>query len=260
MSKQGSGLLALCFWLCWAGAASGQAYLPPHPHWSPQSWMMQPWTGDDKPYRLIREAIQKAIAQGKPPEALVQQYRTKARNNPSSPEAQFAWAYATHELFITHHNGPPDFLALKALSETGVENVYEYTRLRFLLTQEAVPNANQTGLKTLGERLLSKNPEDHIVRTNLIYALSSSRESLPDALRLAEAWVKRYPNKSVPHAALAAVNQTIWNFSQRKNRAAIDKAIAEYYEYLRLAPANHYYRKRATVLIKVLQDEASKSD
>lgn len=236
---------------------------PEVPRWNEHLWLTAPWTSDGTSYRRIQADIDATIKRGTSPVALADKYRKQALANRLDRQAQFTWAYATQKVFEAHL-GPADPYALHMLAlmdptnvRTGVAtSVYEYERLRFLLTQEALSNdKNHAEVTPLGRRLLARNPGDEMVRINLIYMLMGYPQGVSDALRMAQDWVAQDQTNGVRHAALAAVYDAIGAYSRGRNRVAINKAIAEYKEYLRLAPPNHYHRKRVTLLIRALQEE-----
>lgn len=235
--------------------AHGQAPLSTHTPWSPQAWLTRPWIGDDKPYRVIRERVEAAVAQGESPQALMQRYKVPAQTNRLDAQAQFAWAYSAHEALLAHTVDFANASALDALSTTGVEDVYEYTRLRFMLTQEANPNSDNLYLKSLGERLLKRNPDDKRVRQDLVYALCTNRRGVGEALHIAHEGVQRHPEDAKMHATLASAYDSMFNWSRGRDIAARSKAIAEYKKYLQLAPQNDSFRRYATLLVNALPQE-----
>jgi len=235
--------------------AHGRTATPPHSPWTPQAWLTRPWTGDDKPYRAIREHIEAAVAHGEAPKAIAQRYQVPAQRNRLDAQAQFAWAYSAHKVFLANPAVFADASALDALSTTGVEDVYEYTRLRFMLTQEINPNTNNLYLKNLGERLLKRDPDDKRVRQDLVYALCTDKRGLSDALRIAQEGVRRHPEDAKLHATVASAYQSIFDWSRARDSVARDNAVAEYKKYLQLAPQSDYFRKYAAFRINALPQE-----
>ena len=90
-----------------------------------------------------------------------------------------------------------------------------------------------------------------------MYALCSSPASLPKALQLAQAWTAQKPDAAGPHAVLAYVYQTLFDYSRGRDREDATAAVAEYQKYLRYAPPTDTFRKHATLMVRVLPTETA---
>jgi hypothetical protein len=215
------------------------------------------WTKSDKPYREIKEKIEKEIPYASDPHAFANVYGLAAAARPSDPMAQFAWACAEYEyrrIDPSRGGVPNDILADMEKADPG--DVHEYSRLRFAITQDTHPNAFHPDLAAMGRRLLQYDPKDDFVKINLIYELGKSRESLPEALRLSKKWVLEEPANPKAHSTLAFVYDTMWDYTKLKEKLYAEKAVIEYKEYLRLAPAGDGFRKQAEHLIQFIQSNS----
>ncbi len=212
-------------------------------------WMRSIWTADDRILQLTKQKIDKEANSGVNLEDVVARYKKLALLNISSASSkygsgyashcdsavQYGWAYAAQQDFVHHHTGFFDEQAYNALCVADPENSYEYTRLRFILTQEANPNKGYPELEPLGKRLLQRNPSDAAVRKNLIYALADSSQS-EKALPYALAWTKQSPVNADAHFVAAYCYQNLMFKTLRGDYA--DKAKLEYQQYLNLEPIN----------------------
>ncbi len=219
---------------------------------SSNSWMMQSWTGNDRPYQEIEASIDGRIAKGEAIKSLVEDFEAKSISHPDDPRAQFTWAYVAEKGF---HQGMVTDPVYNSLIYADPKNVCRYTRLRFLITRELFQNSDTTFLRPVAYRLLKRNPLDREVRINLIYALDASREGLTEALVSAQQWVNQQPGDAGAHAVLADVYQSIYAYSRGQNVSARDNAIHEFQKYIQLAPENDRFRRQASRLIVVLKNE-----
>lgn len=212
------------------------------------------WTASDKPYEEARERIKKEYAQGRSLEAIAQEHRAIALSKPKDPVAQFAWVCAGRgAAWVSSSEGAMPRYLLDILTKADPGNVREYTRYRFCLTDETdlvlpIQNAEQ-----IGNRLIASDPKDNWVRLSLINMLCAAPGGTKKALPHALNWVQVDPNNPKAHSSLAQVYFNQWEESGRRNKALGDKAVAEYQAYLRLAPANDSFRRRAQSFIRHIQ-------
>ncbi len=234
----------------------------------PQSlrWTEAKWTANDHSLQESKKKLDTQIMSGGDAKVVVSKYRDLALLNIATASDRFgsgyashtnavaiySWAYAAQQDYVYHHTGFFDEQAYNALCAVDPNNSYEYTRLRFILTQEVNPNRGYLELEPLGKRLLRRNPSDAAVRKNLVYALADS--SQPEkALPYALAWTKQSPNNADAHFVLAYCYQNLLVQTLKGNYA--DEAGAEYRRYLSLEPANASDRQFIQNLIdKVLPD------
>ena len=192
-----------------------------------EAWTSGQWTGNGVTYRQIEQGINRKLAQGVVLSDLTMEYQAQAQNSPSNPKAQFAWAYSAFRSSQATY-AIVDYPVLVALVRDDPKNVYEYTRLRFIVTRMAEPNNDEHYLQNVGFRLLRHSPQDEVVHKNLVYALCSSQSSLPLALETAKKWVQQRSNDAGPHAVLAYVYETMFNYSRGNDRAKANAAASEY--------------------------------
>ncbi len=247
-------------------------------------WTTKTWTGDDIPYKKIEADVDAEFGPGgnvdgtggavsvknidaKREGNVVTRRRSAALQSLKSLNDRrlvFAWAYAEAEKTFRQNLPFADDSALRALAAVDPMNTYEYTRLRFLLTQYAYQNSDHDDLKALGERLLARRPDDLTVKVAHVYNLCSKR-SVRFAQAFTEDWARKEPTNDSPHLLLAFVyqEQMILNKGQAHadltappNQAYIkiaqdyaDKSIAEYRAYLKYAAPDAPSRKSAAYLI-----------
>ncbi len=228
----------------------------PHPIASHQppadSWTIESWAGDNRPYKEAREQINKAVADKQDLKALIKQYEVLAQQKSSDPKPEYRYAYAAYRAAIEAK--PFDANSLisirDALQRGFPPHAYDYTRLRFLV--ESTLFANQS-LIPVGKRLLSHDPKDVSVKYNLIKVLTCSvtASDKEEAVKYAQDLLLAKPENANYHATLAGAYLSIW-FRSKDNSLA-NKAIAEYQQYLQLAPANADYRQTVNRLLMTLQ-------
>ena len=105
------------------------------------AWINAPWTGNDQPYKRIRDGIEGAIASGRNPSDLLKQYQASLAKSPKDFQAQFAYYYAAYKVAITPGTGGP-FVGLELLGNLSTiiirsphPRTYNYARLLFLCDQ-----------------------------------------------------------------------------------------------------------------------------
>lgn len=212
------------------------------------------WSASNKPYKEIEDQIANEFNSGKKPEEIAQKYKALALSHPKDPLAQFAWVFAERgAVIITQPGGLVPYTLVEALAKSDPGNVFEYTRYRFCMTEEAGKTLPVQNIKAIGDKLLRHDPSDNSVRLNLIYALCDAGEpnmALPYALQ----WTKQEPSDAKAHSSLALVYEDIW--FKTKKRSDADKAVAEYQQYLRFAPPNAGFRPRAEHLIETIRNQS----
>lgn len=240
--------IAICACLCFfTNIAFAKPLVPIVKIPTAQSWMTQQWTADDTPYQQIQQEIEARLASDAPTNVIFQEYKQKMQ--PGDIRSLYAMGYAG---LVT---GLATADTLQEISHNDPQNIYLYTRLHFLLTRTVLANADLRYLQPVGNRLLKRSPQDEMVHKNLVYALSSSKAGVPQALVIAESWVAAQPKSAAAHAVLASVYDTLFSYSRATNQNYCYKAVAEYKKYLQIAPANDHFRRQATFLINLLPQE-----
>lgn len=226
------------------------------------SWCNAPWTGDDRPYQILRTDIEREATDGQKAVALMRKYELELAKEPHDFQAQFAYYYAAYWAVVL-----PDGLTPReenfrlgnlylSIARVPHPHTYNYARLAFLCQAHDFPDPD---MKDLGLRLVHQDPSDYQVIYNTISVLlaasvllagdKSSNEA--EALTLAESLVNRYPEKPSVYAQLAGVYRQMWFTS--KSPAEAKEAIAGYRKYLSLAPANAPFRAQAERLIAQME-------
>ena len=213
-------------------------------------WTTEKWTADDKPYVEIRQNIDKAIASGHKPDALLKKYEGMAQKGKLSAQAQFRWAYAAWQArkAVDRYDDQRQRLWIPRRSFTRVASprCYQYTRLRFLIEAWFLPTPR---LKSVGERLVRRAENDYDVKAYMarILRTSTSLEERKKALAYAKDLVRLEPKRPSAYSTLGGVYFTSW--LKTKNPDDGDKAVAAYRKYLDLAPRNAEWRPQAERLI-----------
>lgn len=222
----------------------------------PDAWVAQPWTASDAPFLQIEENVRKQIRAGSSPQAILVAERKNAQEHPLDFAAQFRWLFAT-----TQASGGSDnieYRAVEAVARQDPGNIRAVARIRFAAGVLLDQNRSHPDLDRVGERLLQTDPRDRWVRGHLIYDLSNSPASLPKAEVMAQAFIVQEPNDAEAHSVLASVYQNLWAVS-RHRRIYAEKTIAEYKEFLRLAPPDDPFRHDAEYLVKGFTKRLSSS-
>jgi hypothetical protein len=224
-------------------------------------WVNTPWIASDPAYSKATIDIGRLS-----PSGLIS-YRDKARQdvlqNPDDRLSIYKWALSTFESAPGAGLGTDDPLrypVMMALQSLAPPYNYELARMRFLFI---LSFCNEANLIPLGERLLNRNPRDFPVKFGFVGCLMSSYLRRPDTaveqrmLRLAEELVAEGHDPAICHGLLAGVYETLWE----KNgyaRPFANSAIAEYREYLLLAPRDDPFHSGALTMIGIIQKRTPK--
>lgn len=220
----------------------------------------EPWTGDNRPYHAMRVRIDRLLAMGQNPDALLLPAKTAAQKSPHDPKAQFLWAYIAYQakstdleraLLISDRTRQKlatlaafkkvDFVRA-SLAKALPPRAYDYSRIRFLVGA----TTDQIGeeIKPLGVRLLRRDPKDYAVESILISLLQPGLVpgDMSFGLALIKDSMRRYPARLEPHEQLCTLYDNYWS-NNGFHRADAEKAITMYQAYLALLPANHPLRQ-----------------
>lgn len=231
--------------------------IPVHPPMgltSAPSMAVGEWTASDRPYKDLEHQMAKDFANGKNPQAILQECQRLAVRRPKDPVAQFAAMIAARGAYrVANPGGILPYELVETLAKNDPGNVHEYARFRFCMTEEAEKQLPLRDTEVIGEKLLQYNPKDDLVRINLIYMLCDANHAQA-ALPYAQQWVKTDPNSEKAHSSLALVYEDIW--FKTKKRGDADKAVAEYQQFLRFAPPNDGFRQHAEHLIETIRAQS----
>lgn len=215
-------------------------------------WVKQPWKGNSASYIRINRRISAAFANKSRIEAVTQEYRKIAEDNPTDPLAVYAWgyaAYAARPLDSPTLGRDIQKIAL-ALSLPQFPDTYEYARLRFVTTANWRPYLQ---LKPLGNRLLQRNLKDYYVKQGMIDILAVGPQAERQrALNYAQQLVQQYPKSATSYAELGWVYDL--RFGSSKTTSDGDGAIAAYRKAMTL-PSTTGGRQRLQHNIHRIQQE-----
>lgn len=218
-------------------------------------WTQERWTGDDHPYLEIRREIDAAIAGGGNLQVLLQAYQTQAHQKPTDPQAQFRWGYLAYRMAITKpHSVDKDQIlsyAGAALEDAPSPHAYEYSRLRFLAREHVLISSH---LKSLGERLIERNPKDEEARYALIHVLSDTfyPPKTAAALTNADYLLREHPKNARLYAIIADIHFGEWLTHKQKSEG--DNAIASWQKSFQLASPRKQRLAMIQGYIKMIQD------
>ena len=212
-----------------------------------RAWISEQWTGEEKPFRIIRATIDATLTSGIKPEALISKYKIASERSPSDPKALFRWGYTAYQ--AATQPGKTNSEGLGQLTQVRQDfpfahspHTYEYDRLRFLVQSFGFGSSD---IARVGARLLKLHPNDDDVEYSYVKCLTDdpTRACRLQALANTRLLVRKNPNVPSVYALLATVYSALWASNNDKQYAA--KAVEAYQEYLRKAPADFAYRKQA---------------
>lgn len=209
------------------------------------TWLTAKWAGDDKPFKQVRDEIDKAIQDGQKPIDLVEKYQIMAQKQPFDALVVYKFAYAAFCAVgkdKAYYKSGRFALAVYAMSRVPLPYTYEFTRLRFLAeTQDSA----SPSFKALGSRLLKSNPSDDAVKFHYVETLMPGLYPADRrlALHYANELIKKAPKSSKNYALLGFVYDIA--FLEKPNTNDASKMIGAYKKYLSLAPEDDNFRDAA---------------
>lgn len=218
---------------------------------SATSWMTEKWTGDETHYAAARENINRDFSRGGITVAYLKGLETAWNQDEQDPLKLFRWAYARYKAQGLHPPIPFTTVpAYGAFNEVPSPHTYEYARVRFLIETSL---SRPRELMAIGKRLLARNPDDFDVEFALsrCFGETMSAEEKQSALAYADHLINKYPNKSSVYAVKAGVYFSYW--IDHRNKQDARDAIQWYQKYLKVAPTNYEWRKRAEGIVTLLQ-------
>lgn len=215
------------------------------------NWTLEEWSGNDAHYKIIEANIDSQIAQRQLTSEALKHYKVRAEAKPPNPEDIFRWVYASYKAErvvppIAQTNSPGSGIMSQAQPHS-----YEFTRLHFLLQTD---EGGYPIFRSVGERLIKRNPKDYVVKYFLITCIDPtiSDRAKQDALSYARALIKEQPNRPSAYLALGSIYYILWSVNKRDEDGKY--AVSAYSKYLHLAPLNARGRAQSVQIIKTIQD------
>lgn len=225
-------------------------------------WANQEWTRSDADFVRIRREVDAFIQStaSRPNRkdlvlAKLRELTQDVQSNPRDAQAQFHWAYATHEArkidVSPTSNGQDIFGMYDAFESARPKGSYQYDRMIYIL-RSRISDFERT--KPLGKRLLRRNPADADVEHFLTRVLSTGTpEEQALALRYAQELQRKTPQLPRTYRLLGFVYETRWD---REHKAEdVDRAVASYRKYLSMIPPTFSSRHDIEHLVAVLERE-----
>lgn len=214
------------------------------------AWTREPWDSKD-PFARIRLDVDTALARQTKPGQLVSQHQVALKKRPESPQALFQLAYSSYQQSLQTRK--VDTRRVSELNRKFAQlpspHSYQYARMRFITEAIAFPTSK---LKSVGLRLLHRNPKDVDVNFHIINMLDLSKpQEKATAFVCARRLVQINPQRPSSHSSLGWVYCRSWMLTKSPQDA--DKAIAAYTKYLQLAPKNDPFRPRAQQIIAMIR-------
>ena len=202
------------------------------------AWAKQPWNTDEKPYIQARAEVENKARQTKNWAQLSRQLQNDFKQNSQNRVALYRWAYANNEAQkqIAGNVERRNFARplLQQLRKSGLPSNYQTARLHFFLEARGhYPLA----LKSLGERLLKRNPTDDLVQFYYARILTHdylTRSGRKRALDYATQFASAHPNDFKSYIVLAQAYS--WQWLSGDDLSAVKKEIAAQRKYLQLRP------------------------
>ncbi|PQV63315.1 hypothetical protein B1R32_11342 [Abditibacterium utsteinense] len=217
---------------------------------SQNSWLQEKWSGDERPYRKIRDDIDKAFVQNKVTQAMLSRYTLRAKKTPSEPLERFGQIYSLYRGAADHYPGAEkEIYQLEgAFRNIPLAHKYEFTRVHFLVSAFCL---SHTRLEPLGTQFIKRDPKDYSVKREMIDILDTiDPKQRKRALVYAQDLRKLRPQSALPYASLASVHFGNWSIT--RSTAEKQLAIKNYQQFLKLASPQDTFRPQAKRLIKVL--------
>ena len=270
----------LCLLLASAGFASTAIAQKPVPYATPSTnqipiypsrtpgilvtrmwdWTTDAWDGNDKPYQQARTVIDQSVAAHHNLAALLGQYKAQAQRRPDDSLALFRWAYTGYQTMLVEKSRIAQFHALDGIQEmfyhTPSAHTYNYARIQFLIGEFYTPNHQAV---PVAKRLLKVSKNDYQVQYCLasIYLNDYVHPNFGEVLAICDYLKRLYPKKSSLYTLSGEAYVLRWH--QERNPVFAQSVVDNYKKYLKLAPPDDEFRKRAQSIIKEFEPRTKSS-
>lgn len=204
----------------------------------PKAWLTKPWTGDSRPFdEALAQLRAEGDRAGNTEDALRrirERERVAAQRQPLNLLAHVRWLWAASRVAAINGEFDTDALITVAALDPGIYRTV--ARTRFGAVMNAGQNSTHPELHAIGARLVASDPSDVWLRSHYIRDLAQGRATLPQAVALSDVWEREAPDSPKVHAVRAAVAMRQWTWSHKRDRAAAQRVVAEYREFIRLSP------------------------
>ncbi len=223
-------------------------------------WAQQEWTHPDADFVRIRREVdaflQSAVSLPNRKDLVLMKLRQLTQNvqhNPHSSQALFRWAYTTYEArkldVRPDANGRDIYEMYGPLESARPKGSYQYDRMIYIIFS-CITDAKST--KSLGKRLLKRNPADIEVKYFLTRVLSTGTpEEQALALTYAQQFQRQHPERPRSQALLGWVYSIRWWRDYKSEDA--DKSITAYRKYLSMIPPTNSAYPDISHLVQVLE-------
>lgn len=236
------------------------------------SWMDEPWTADEKPYRQARREVDQARNNTSQLSKMVTAWEPTAKRRPFDHVVQYRWGYALYWLsraragdeFVPNYERIRDAMRLSTLhdneSHKRRSRSYEFNRLRFWVEQRSSIN-----LISLGERLLQRDPNDAETQETMLRIRLSDcpLKQKASAIALWNKVAKRHSAEPLRIFWLGRIYNAVYHSDLPKgNPTDVRKANELFRRFLREAPETARYkrpRQIATLFIKLNERQLQKT-
>lgn len=199
-------------------------------------WGSLRWDGDDTPYILADRHIDDVLTGGLTQSELIRESQLDVMKNAQTqrdPRLVYTWADAQYRLVNANPSTQVDPRLLQIMDAADPLNVYEYSRLKFLLVLPANRQAHPE-LAPVGEALMAKRPADEALKVAYLNNIGGG-STLPKALSYAQHWVATDPTSATAHLMLGLLYKAY--FDETDSTAYLDKVSAEFHAFLDRAPS-----------------------
>ncbi len=220
------------------------------------AWINAPWTADDRPYQALRDTIEQALAGGRKPADVVNDYQKAAKQQPGNALARFGYYYALYQAaimpnFANQEEGQKVGDLYLSIIKSPPPHTYNYSRLAFLCQKYSLNDVNTINI---GRRLLKQDPKDTSVEYALatVLAYSDAPADFAQAVALQKDLARRFPDS--PKTAWLLGDIYYHTAYRSHSQADAERCIAAYQHVLDVAPPTPETRNNVRVTVLFIRN------